>query len=674
MPNSFSSALRRFDAVAGSIASSQVPPADSAEDIGKRARLPRLLDAIDQPAAVKALTPEQLPRLAQEIRDEIIAVTAANGGHVGPNLGVVELTIALHRAFDSSTDRFVFDVSHQGYVHKLLTGRGGAAFRKLRQAGGTSGFLSRAESVHDAFGAGHAGTALSAALGMATARDLSGSDEHVVAICGDAAFTCGITMEAMNNVTSSTKRLIVILNDNEWSIARNVGAVSHCLNRLSTSPTYNKIHHDLGKFITGLPHGEDMRQLWVKWKRETKDFFVSSNLFEKFGLRYLGPIDGHNLDELAKNLEFAKHADCPILLHVLTNKGKGLAAACNAPEKFHGLGAFDPATGESRKSAPGTPPAYQDVFGQALVRFARANSKIVGITGAMPAGTGLSALAAELPRQFFDVGIAEEHAVLFAAGLATRGIRPVCAIYSTFLQRAYDQIIHDVALQNLPVTFCLDRAGLSPNDGATHHGLFDLSYLRCIPGVVVMQPKDEDELVDMLHTSLQLNGPAFIRYPRGAGTGVKIKNEPATLPVGRAEILQEGSDIVIWALGPMLAEARRLAARLAQEEKLSVGIVNARFVKPIDRALLLKQAAVVPLFVTMEDHVIDGGFGSAVLETLQEAGGETAVERIGWPDKFIEHGSSVDGLRAAHGLAPDDIYRRVLESWRRANAIPPKLH
>jgi 1-deoxy-D-xylulose-5-phosphate synthase len=665
MPNSLSSALRRFNPVVESIATAQVPPADSAEDLSQRARLPRLLDAIDQPAAVKALAPDQLPRLAQEIRDEIIAVTAANGGHVGPNLGVVELTIALHRAFDSSTDRFVFDVSHQGYVHKLLTGRSGAAFRKLRQAGGTSGFLSRAESVHDAFGAGHAGTALSAALGMATARDLSGSDEHVVAICGDAAFTCGITMEAMNNVTSSTKRLIVILNDNEWSIARNVGAMAHCLNRLSTSPTYNKIHHDLGKFITGLPHGEDMRQLWIKWKRETKDFFVSSNLFEKFGLRYLGPIDGHNLDELAKNLEFAKHADCPILLHVLTNKGKGLAAACNAPEKFHGLGAFDPATGESRKSAPGTPPAYQDVFGQALVRFARANSKIVGITGAMPAGTGLSALAAELPRQFFDVGIAEEHAVLFAAGLATRGIRPVCAIYSTFLQRAYDQIIHDVALQNLPVTFCLDRAGLSPNDGATHHGLFDLSYLRCIPGVVVMQPKDEDELVDMLHTSLQLNGPAFIRYPRGAGTGVKIKNEPATLPVGHAEVLQEGSDIVIWALGPMLAEARRLAARLAQEEKLSVGIVNARFVKPLDRTLLLKQASVVPLFVTMEDHVIDGGFGSAVLETLQEAGGETAVERIGWPDKFIEHGSSVDGLRAAHGLAPDDIYRRVLESWRR---------
>jgi 1-deoxy-D-xylulose-5-phosphate synthase len=669
MPDSLSSALRRFDAVTESIASAQVPPAGSADDVSSPPRVTCLLDTIDRPAAVKALAPEQLPQLAQEIRDEIIAVTAANGGHVGPNLGVVELTIALHRVFDSGTDRFVFDVSHQGYVHKLLTGRGGAAFRKLRQTGGTSGFLSRAESAHDAFGAGHAGTALSAALGMATARDLCGSTEHVVAVCGDAAFTCGVTMEALNNVTSSTKQLIVVLNDNEWSIARNVGAVAHCLNRLSTSPTYNKIHHDLGKFITGLPHGDDMRRLWVKWKRETKDFLVSSNLFEKFGLRYLGPIDGHNLDELTKNLEFAKHADVPILLHVLTNKGKGLAAARNAPEKFHGLGAFDPATGESRKPVPGTAPAYQEVFGRALVRFARANSKIVGVTAAMPAGTGLSALAAELPRQFFDVGIAEEHGVLFAAGLAARGIRPVCAIYSTFLQRAYDQIIHDVALQNLPVTFCLDRAGLSPNDGPTHHGLFDLAYLRCVPGVVVMQPRDEDELVDMLHTSLKLNGPAFIRFPRGAGTGVKLKAEPATLTVGRAEVLSEGSNIMIWALGPMLAEANQIASRLAKEENLSVGVVNARFVKPLDRESLLRQAAAVPLLVTLEDHVIDGGFGSAVLETLQEAGCKTAVERIGWPDKFIEHGSNADVLRAAHGLAPDDIYRRVLESWRRAAKI-----
>ncbi len=366
--------------------------------------------------------------------------------------------------------------------------------------------------------------------------------------------------------SACTKRLVVILNDNEWSIARNVGAMAHYLNRLSTSPTYNKIHHDLEKFFTGLPHGHDMNRLWMKWKRETKDFFVGSSLFEKFGLRYLGPIDGHNLDELAKNLEFAKQCDSPILLHVLTKKGHGLEAALNSPEKFHGVGAFDPATGESRKPAAAGSPAYQDVFGQAMVRFARADPRVVGITGAMPSGTGLSRLAAEIPKQFFDVGIAEEHAVLFAAGLAARGMRPVCAIYSTFLQRAYDPIIHDVALQNLPVTFCLDRAGLSPNDGATHHGVFDLAYLRCVPGAVVMQPKDEDELVDMLHTSLQLDGPAFIRYPRGAGPGARVKDQPAALAVGHAEVLREGSNIMIWALGPFVATALRLAARLAEEE------------------------------------------------------------------------------------------------------------
>jgi 1-deoxy-D-xylulose-5-phosphate synthase len=625
---------------------------------------PRLLDSIHGPADVKALPAGQLPQLAQEIRDEIIEVTARNGGHVGPNLGVVELSIALHRVFTTPTDQFVFDVGHQGYVHKLLTGRHGESFAKLRQTGGASGFLYRAESEHDAFGAGHAGTALSAALGMATARDLRGTHEHVVAVCGDAAFTCGVTLEALNNVVSATKRLIVILNDNEWSIAKNVGAMSHYLNRLSTSPTYNKIHHDLEKFFTGLPHGQEMHRVWMKWKRETKDFFVESSLFEKFGLRYLGPIDGHNIDELVKNLEFAKHGDGPILLHVLTKKGQGLHAAIKSPEKFHGLGAFDPSTGESKKPAPGTPPNYQDVFGQALLRFARADSRIVGITAAMPSGTGLSALAAECPKQFFDVGIAEEHAALFAAGLATRGIRPVVAIYSTFLQRCVDQIIHDVCLQNLPVTFCLDRAGLSPNDGPTHHGLFDLAFLRTAPNAVVMQPKDEDELVDMLHTSLQLPSPTFIRYPRGASVGVPIKSRPETLPIGRAEVLREGSQLVIWALGPMVRDALTLADRLAAEEGFSVGVVNARFVKPLDRTLLLRQAATVSLLVTMEDHVLPGGFGSAVLEALQEADCHTPIERLGWPDKFVEHGTNVETLRAAYGLSPDDLFRRVLTRCR----------
>jgi 1-deoxy-D-xylulose-5-phosphate synthase len=629
---------------------------------------PRILDRVRGPADVKALAPADLPRLAGEIREEIISVTSREGGHVGPNLGVVELTIALHRVFSTPRDSIVFDVAHQGYVHKLLTGRGGDFFGKLRHSGGASGFLYRRESPHDAFGAGHAGTALSAALGMATARDLAGSDEHVVAVCGDAAFTCGITVEALNNVVTSTKRLIVVLNDNQWSIARNVGAMAKYLNRLSTSSTYNRIHHDLEKFFMGLPHGHEMNQLWVKWKRETKDFLVNSSLFEKFGLRYIGPIDGHNLDELQKNLEFAKQCDAPVLIHVITMKGRGLDAALSSPEKFHGVGGFDPVTGESLKPKPGTPPAFQDVFGQAMVRFARRDPRVVGITGAMPSGTGLSLLASEVPRQFFDVGIAEEHAVLFAAGMATKGMRPVCAIYSTFLQRAYDQIIHDVALQNLPVTFCMDRAGLSPNDGPTHHGLFDIAYLRCVPNVTVMQPKDEDELVDMLHTGIELGSPAFIRYPRGPGAGVHVKDTPQLLEVGHAEVLREGSNIVLWALGSMVRDALRIADRLRDEENLSVGVVNARFVRPLDRTLLLSQAAVVPLIVTLEDHVVTGGFGSSVLEALQEAGCLAAVERIGWPDRFVEHGSNVEVLRAAYGLSPDDMHRRILERWKNLSA------
>jgi len=622
-----------------------------------------LLADISGPDDVKALPAEQLPALAQQIRDEIIAVTSATGGHVGPNLGVVELSIALHRIFDTPTDQFVFDVSHQGYVHKLLTGRNGKIFRNLRQTGGPSGFLNRSESKHDVFGAGHAGTALSAALGMATARDLRGSEEHVVAVCGDAAFTCGITLEALNNVVASTKRLIVILNDNEWSIAKNVGAMAKYLNRLSTNPTYNKVHHDLEKFFTSLPGGQDMHRVYMKWKRETKDFIVESSLFEKFGLRYLGPIDGHDIEELEKNLEFAKQCDTPILIHVITKKGQGLQAAIDHPEKFHGASPYDPETGESRKSGAPSAPTYQNVFGHALTRFAKKDSHIVGITGAMPSGTGLCHLAEALPKQFFDVGIAEEHAVLFAAGLATKGIRPVVGIYSTFLQRAYDQIIHDVCLQNLSVTFCMDRAGLSANDGPTHHGLFDLSYLRCVPNAVVMQPKDEDELVDMLHSCIKHDGPAFIRYPRGPGVGVTIKDEPELIPFGQAEALREGTQIQIWALGPMIALALKLADQLASEEGISVGVVNARFAKPLDKTLLLKQAESSPLIITMEDHVITGGFGSAIIETLQESNVLIPVERIGWPDKFVEHGSSVDILREAYGLSPDTIYDRILKRW-----------
>lgn len=619
----------------------------------------QLLASIRGPADVKAMPADWLSPLAQEIRDELIAVTARNGGHLGPNLGVVELSIALHRVFDTPRDKFVFDVAHQGYVHKLLTGRGGDAFRLIRRTGGLSGFLNREESPHDSFGAGHAGTALSAALGLATARDLLGSSEHVVALCGDAAFTCGISMEALNNIAHSTKRLVVVLNDNEWSIARNVGAMAKYLNELSTSPTYNRVYHDIEEFFRSTPRGERLHQIWMKWKRETKDFFVESSLFEKYGLRYLGPIDGHDIPLLIKNLEFAKQADCPVVVHVLTKKGKGYEAAIEQAERFHGTSPFDISTGNGH-AAPGAHPSYQDIFGRALVHEAQLDARVVGITGAMPAGTGLSALAKELPRQFFDVGIAEEHAVLFAAGLAAQGMKPVVAIYSTFLQRAYDQIVHDVCLQRLPVVFCLDRAGLSPNDGPTHHGLFDLSYLRNVPHAAIAQPKDEDELADLLHTALQQpSSPTFLRYPRGAGPGVIPKAVPAVLPVGKAEVLREGTDLALWALGPWVQDALALAERLERELGLHAAVVNARWIKPLDRELLLAQARATRLIVTLEDNVAMGGFGSAVLEILNDTDVRTPVERIAWPDSFVEHGSSVEILRAAHGLDPEAIFRRI---------------
>ncbi len=645
------------------------PPAGSSASASPSS--PRLLDQIRSPDDVKGLCVEQLPQLAQEIREELIHVTARNGGHVGPNLGVVELTIALHRVFSTPKDKFVFDVAHQGYIHKLLTGRQGEFFRKIRQSGGASGFLARDESAHDSFGAGHAGTALSAALGMASARDLKGTDEHVVALCGDAAFTCGITLEALNNVVASTKRLVVILNDNEWSIAKNVGAIAKYLTRLSTNRTYNRVHHDIEKFFLGLPGGADMNRLWHKWKRETKDFFVESSLFEKFGLRYIGPIDGHNIEELIKNLEFARDTDSPVLIHVITQKGRGLEAARAHPEKFHGLGAFDPTTGEAKGGGPGTPPNYQDVFGHELVRLARADKRIVGITAAMPSGTGLNHLSSALPAQFFDVGIAEEHAAIFAAGLATQGLRPVCAIYSTFLQRAYDPIIHDIALQRLPVVFCMDRAGLSPNDGATHHGVFDFAYLRPVPHALIMAPSNEHELADMLQTALVYDGPAFIRYPRGACTGLPARTARGLIPMGRAEIVRPGADIVIWAIGTMVADALALAETLATQDGLDVGVVNARFVKPLDRELLLRQAGRARLIVTLEDHVITGGFGSAVVEAVSDSGLSVAVERLGWPDTFIGHGSSQAALREEHGLSPVCLLARIRRRVAALGGIAP---
>ena len=628
-----------------------------------------LLAQIQSPDDVKKLTLEELPQLAQEIRERVIATTSKNGGHVGPNLGVVELTIGLHRVFNTPEDRFCFDVSHQGYIHKLLTGRNDERFDYIRTSDGYSGFLTRAESEHDAFGAGHAGTALSAALGMAVARDKRGTAEHVVALCGDAAFTCGITMEALNNVAGSTKRLIIILNDNKWSIAKNVGALSRYFNELITTPIYNRLNDDIESLLQKIPGGESIIKFGTKWKQETKDFFVSSSLFEKFGIRYIGPIDGHDQKQVEHYLEFAKNAEQPVLLHILTEKGRGYNVAIENPERFHGASPFDVKTGKGVPSASGTPPKYQDVMGETLVKLAHADKKVVGITAAMPSGTGLNILEKELPNQFFDVGIAEEHAVLFAAGMATSGYHPICAIYSTFLQRAYDQIIHDVALQKLPVLFCMDRAGLSPNDGATHHGLFDLSYLRCVPGIVVMAPANEDELADMMATGLAYQGAAFIRYPRGNAVGIPIKEKPEAIEVGKAQRLQSGSDIDIWAIGAMVADAEKLA-RCLSENGIEAGVVNARFVKPLDTVLLAESAQSSRLIVTMEDHVITGGLGSAVMEALQTADLHSCpVERIGWPDAFIEHGSSVNKLRDENGLSPQAILERVIAKFAKVAAL-----
>ena len=618
-----------------------------------------LLETIQSPADLKTLDRDQLETLAEEIRERIIDVTSHNGGHIGPNLGVVELTIALHRIFESPQDRFIFDVSHQGYVHKLLTGRNTDEFDKLRQSDGLSGFLCRNESDHDAFGAGHAGTALSAALGMAAARDQKKENNHVVAVLGDAAFTCGITMEALNNITETTSRLIIILNDNEWSIARNVGALSRYFNEIITGKVYNKIDRSLVNFLKSVPGGSSVLAVGKRWKRETKDFFVGSSLFEAYGLRYIGPIDGHDLDAVTKHLEFAKTQEQPIILHLLTKKGKGYEPAIASPEKFHGLGPFDKETGKAPPKKKDTPPNYQDVFGQRLLDFARVDPSIIGITAAMPPGTGLSFLRDALPGQFFDVGIAEEHAVLFAAGMATDGMRPVVAIYSTFLQRAYDPIIHDVCLQNLPVTFCMDRAGLSPNDGPTHHGLFDIAYLRCIPNTIVMQPKDEDELADMLWTGLKTDAPTFIRYPRGSARGVTPKASPDQLEIGKAEIIKEGSQIQFWALGPWVTEAQALAEILETETGFSIGVVNARFAKPLDIDLLKAQAATSKLIVTFEEHAVRGGFGSAVLEAVNELDGSCPVLPIGYPDQFVEHGSSVRELRTSVGLDRETLRVRI---------------
>lgn len=603
-----------------------------------------LLPGIQSPTDVKALDETDLPQLAAEVRQELIRVLSQTGGHLGPNLGVVELTIALHRVFDTPKDKFLFDVSHQGYVHKLLTGRYNR-FSTIRQYEGLNGFLLRTESEHDCYGAGHAGTALSAALGMAAARDMQGGDENVVCVAGDAAFTCGVTFEALNNMASTTKKLIVVLNDNEWSIAKNVGAIAEYLNRIVANPSYAHLHEKAAQFVEWLG-GKTARKLAGKVEASVKNLIAPSVIFEDLGLRYYGPIDGHDIPLLVQTFEFLKTQEEPVILHILTKKGKGYAPALEKPDKFHGLGKFHLDTGDT---VPGATPTYSELLGKTLADFADHNTKIVAITAAMPTGTGLINFAKRHPSRCFDVGIAEEHAALFACGLAAQGMKPFLAIYSTFMQRAYDMILHDIALQNLNVALCMDRAGLSGDDGPTHHGLFDIGYLRPVPGLVHMQPKDEDEFADMLWTMANYHdGPIAIRYPRGAGTGVVPKKQPQLLEIGKSEVLRHGSRVAIIALGNMVELAGEAAATL-ESQGISTAVINARWIKPLDTVTIEFFARGCEVVCTMEDHVLPNGFGCAVMEHLAEQRITTPVVRIGWPDAFIEHGT-IPILREKHGL------------------------
>jgi len=614
----------------------------------------RLLDGIRSPADVKALREEDLPKLAQEVRDELIKVLSQTGGHLGPNLGVVELTIALHRVFDTPRDRFVMDVSHQGYVHKMLTGRLDR-FSTMRQYGGLNGFLLRTESEHDCYGAGHAGTALSAALGMAVGRDLSGGSDHVVVVAGDAALTCGISYEALNNVKANTKRFIVVLNDNEWSIAKNVGAIANYLNNIVTSPTYAHLHDKARGFIEAIA-GKTGVHFAHKVEESVKGLLVPSVIFEELGLRYYGPIDGHDIALLTRTFEFLKTQEEPVLLHILTKKGKGYEPAIKQPDKFHGLGKYKLETGET---APAPTPTYSEIIGKTLAKFAETNQKIVAITAAMPSGTGLAHFAKAHPTRYFDVGIAEEHAALFACGLATQGLKPFLTIYSTFMQRAYDMTIHDIAIQKLNVALCMDRAGLSGDDGPTHHGLFDIGYLRHIPNWLHMQPKDEDEFVDMLWTMAHYNsGPIAIRYPRGSGPGAQIKPQPKLLEIGKSEVVQHGRDVAIFGLGNMFEVAEE-AARKLEEKGISVALINPRWIKPIDTGTLEFFARSAEVVCTIEDHVLHNGFGCAVMEHLHSQMINTPVVRIGWPDEFVEHGT-IPILRKKHGVTADALVEKVL--------------
>lgn len=617
-----------------------------------------LLNRIEKPEDVKALTVRELEQLASELRHFIIDTVSQNGGHLAPNLGTVELTLALYSVFSFPGDKLVWDVGHQAYTHKILTGRRDA-FKTLRKKGGITGFPNRSESVYDAFGVGHASTSISAALGMALARDAKGEKNQVIAVIGDGALTGGESFEALNNAGDLGTKLIVILNDNEMSIDANVGAMSEYLSRIRIAPQYARAKRDMGSLLMSIPHiGDKVYKTASHLKDGVRSVLVPGSLFEEMGFHYIGPIDGHNIGLLEEVLASAKEMEGPVLIHIHTVKGKGYKPAEQAPEKFHGVGCFDPSTGKSAKKA-GCAPSYTSVFSKALIDLAKDRPDILAITAAMPSGTGLKAFGQAYPKRFFDVGIAEEHAMTLAAGMAAAGMHPVIALYSTFAQRAYDQLIHDVCLQNLPVTLCLDRAGLVGEDGPTHHGVFDLSYLRQMPNMCVMAPKDEEELRHMLATAIAIEGPAAVRYPRGAGLGVPLTDSLETLPVGKAEVLQEEGDIAFLAVGTMVEKAKEAAAIL-KEEGIEAAVVNMRFIKPLDTELLGEMARTKKLLITAEENVLAGGFGSAVAEYLADHGIEVPLLRFGIPDRFIEQGTRRE-LLSLCGLQPDEMAERIRE-------------
>jgi 1-deoxy-D-xylulose-5-phosphate synthase len=620
-----------------------------------------LLTQIKEPADLRRLDFEALKRLAAEIREVIVTTTARTGGHLAPNLGVVELTLALHFVFDSPRDKIIWDVGHQSYVHKLVTGRY-QQFGSLRQLGGISGFPRPEESVHDVFATGHSSTSVSAALGLAVARDLAGQDYRVVAVIGDGALTAGMAFEALNHTGHLQKDLIVVLNDNEMSIAPNVGALAKYLNRLRTDPMYRRGKEEIERLLNKIPAiGPKVARVVERLKDSLKYLVVPGMFFEELGFKYLGPVDGHNIPLLVEVFRQARQTPGPILVHVFTKKGKGYPPAERNPDLFHGVGPFRADTGELEVTGGG--PTYTEVFGRTVVELARRDPRVVAITAAMPAGTGLMDFAREFPERFFDVGIAEQHAVTLAAGMARGGLKPVVAIYSTFLQRAYDQIIHDVCLQNLPVVFAVDRAGIVGDDGATHQGLFDLAFLRTVPNMVVMAPRDAAELANMLFTALELGQPAAVRYPRRRAPGA-VPSEWSPVPVGRAEVLREGKDAVLVALGTMVPVACA-AAELLAAQGVEVTVINARFAKPLDQGYLLEWAARTGLVVTLEEHVLAGGFGSAVAELLADRGlSAVRVVRMGLPDTFVEHGSQ-DLLLARYGLTPEAVAQEVLGSLGR---------